>query len=184
MKELFLIAALALPSTIPYYNAKQHWIFGDAEIKVIQLLRDWPNGHTASRPSAWVLIYGRHPLWVHVLREAGIRVIGMYNQRLKWPGFVVGDPLISPFPDKQFQVYIYDDFPFHPLRLAKEISRIVSPCGFFVYRYTKDGHFAKGLMSAGWERFSQDFHEFTIWWRPKNYTHIELNMSVILNSSA
>lgn len=182
MAELFLIAALALPPNVAYY-AKPHWDFGANEVKVVRLLRDWPNGYTGSRPNSWVLIYGRHPLWVHVLRDAGIRVVGIYHQRLRWPGYVVASPWFTPFRDKQFQVYLYDEFALHVEDLAKEVSRIVAPWGFFLYRYTKNGQFASALQEHGWERFSLDFHEFTIWWRPKNYTHIELTHSIIVRSA-
>lgn len=181
MKELFLIVALSLPGNV--YRATPRWDFGPPEVKVIRLLRDWPNGHTASRPNSWVLIYGKHPLWVQQLREAGIKVVGIYHQKLRWPGYIVASPWLTPFRDKQFQVYIYDEFALHPIPLAREISRIIAPWGFFLYRFTKNGEFARVLGSLGWERFALDFREFTVWWRPKNYTHIELNMSVLLGSA-
>lgn len=192
MKEFFLIAALALPGNFYHFgavasqyegerythenvgevpaSAKPHWDFGPPEVKIVRLLRDYANGTTASRPHAWVLIYGRHPLWVHLLRDAQTKVIGMYRQKLSWPGYIVADPLQTPFRDRQFQVYLYDDFmPAEKYLFAIELSRIVAPPGFFLYRYTKDGDFAKQLEQFDWRRFEWDFHEFTIWWRPKNF---------------
>lgn len=182
MKELFLIAALSLPGNV--YRATPHWNFGPPEVKIVRMLRDWPNGHTASRPSAWILIYGQHPLWTYKLREDGMNVIGFYRRKVRWPGYIMANPLHAPFRDGQFQVYIFDDFAQYVSLLAPEVSRLVAPWGFFLYRYTKNGDFAHALMGLGWERFELDFHEFTIWWRPKNYTHIKMNMSVILDSSA
>lgn len=182
VKELFLIAAMALPPNVPYH-ASPHWDFGANEVKVIRLLRDWPNGYTGSRPKAWVLIYGRHPLWMLKLREDHVNVVGMFKQKLHWPGYIQGDPLQTPFRDRQFQVYIYDWFPEKPWQLVQEASRIIDPFGFFLYRYTKNGDMKNALLFSGWERFDLDFHEFTIWWRPKNYTHIELTHSIILGSA-
>lgn len=189
MKELFLIAALALPSSFIHFGpaageqyselsvegaeqptrATPHWDFGPNEVKIVRMLRDYANGETASRPQAWVLIYGRHPLWVHMLRDAATKIIGMYHQKLGWPFYIVGDPLETPFRHSQFQVYIYDDFVHQPLRLSLEVSRIVASHGFFLYRYTKDGNFAEYLERLNWQRFDIDFHEFTIWWRPKYF---------------
>lgn len=181
MKELFLVCALALPS--PNF-AHPHWSFGEAEVKVVRLLRDWPNGHTGSRPRSWVLIYGRHPLWTLKLREDNINVVMMFREKLRWPNYIQGDPIQSPFAARQFQVYIYDWFPMEPVKLVQEASRIVDKWGFFLYRFTKNGIMAEALQQFGWERFSLDFHEFTIWWRPKNYDHIEFKTSILLSSSA
>jgi len=175
MKELFLCAALALPSAVPYH-ATPHWNFGDPDVKIVRMLRDWPNGKTASRPTGWVLLYGRHPLWMHQLRDAGIKTIGMYRQKLNWPGYIQGDPLAAPFRDNQFQVYIYDEFPHNVTRLAKEVTRIVAPWGFFLFRYTKNGDFAHALMALEWERFDWDFHEFMIWWHPHYYSSMKLSL--------
>jgi len=170
---------MSLPSAMPY-EGRTHWTFGKNEIQVIRMLRDWPNGHTASRPHSWVLIYGRHPLWVHQLREAGVKVIGMFREKTRWPYYVVGDPLQHPFKQNQFQVYVYDDFiPKNMGWFAVEVSRIIKPNGFFLYPYSKNGGFEEYLEQFDWKRFEWDFHEFTIWWRPKNYDHIELNLSIL-----
>ena len=173
--EAFLSCALSLPlvagfhgnvdSNDPTINYTAPRQFRAAQVEVIRMLRDYPNGGTGSRPQAWTLVYGKHPHWVSELNYNGVRAVGAWIQKTRWPFYVQSGPYELPFPAWKFQVYIFDDFPGHAHGIVKELNRIVRPEGFFLYRYTKNGVFGEILRFYQWERWIFDFEEFSVWRR-------------------
>lgn len=174
---LFLTSALALPMVTGFHAAPQ-WDFGQDDVKVIRLLRDYENGGTASRPQIYTLIYGQHPQWVRKLNEARIKTIGAWKERTRWPYYIQATPTKFPFASYMFQVYIYDDFPINDPPIASyqwvwEIIRVVRLDGFFLFRENMDGRTMMLLSMFGWKKFDFDWHEFSIWHKSRQTPQID-----------